>query len=521
MVKQALRDGLIGCWRFNETLGLTAHDTSGYGNHGTLTDSPVWSAGKYGGGLTFSGTHSRVTFASFPEVLKNLTALTVAFWITPSAYTGAYRHIFDTGWAGNGTFVVFLDISTNALYFCARNSAGTYGYAAYNYTPAVQIHVACTWDGSYLRIYVNSALVAGPVAFSGTMTYGAAFTIGKADATLVDMLDEYYVFNRALSAAETKLLRLNSPEARDPAWLIQYHNGTQFIPISASLATGKKIEGVSDELNGHEEASFSLPNTSDNRSFVQSDKTARFNFIDDNFVYRPVYTGTLKGYLSSLTKIKCLVYKTLYELLQRRTFTGSYTDTAANTILGAITGAGSDTDTFGFTDLGGATGDTPYGYVEAVKALMKNVAGASVTKIRFYCWGVYGSAYVKCALYSTGEDGKPNALLGVTDEVEVTTTHAWYEFTFASPVSVDANTYYYIAWMTTDLIHMKDLDAVPPSGEHWYDEVDYYGDGFKDSFTYPSWEPYGEDYGHQPNIYCVFTYAASSNCPTTLSKYRL
>jgi len=40
-----IKDGLVGWWRFEEGTGLTAHDRSGNGNHGTMkpaADPPTW-----------------------------------------------------------------------------------------------------------------------------------------------------------------------------------------------------------------------------------------------------------------------------------------------------------------------------------------------------------------------------------------------------------------------------------------------------------------------------------------------
>jgi hypothetical protein len=47
--------GLVGYWKFDEGSGTTANDSSGYGNNGTLYNSPTWTTGKVGGALSFNG----------------------------------------------------------------------------------------------------------------------------------------------------------------------------------------------------------------------------------------------------------------------------------------------------------------------------------------------------------------------------------------------------------------------------------------------------------------------------------
>ena len=47
---------LVGYWKFNESSGTNAKDSSGYGNNGTLIGDPQWVAGNLGSGaLEFNG----------------------------------------------------------------------------------------------------------------------------------------------------------------------------------------------------------------------------------------------------------------------------------------------------------------------------------------------------------------------------------------------------------------------------------------------------------------------------------
>src|SRR5262245_52830203 len=45
----------VGDWKLDESNGMMASDTSGYGHHGTLLNGPTWSSGRCNGGLTFDG----------------------------------------------------------------------------------------------------------------------------------------------------------------------------------------------------------------------------------------------------------------------------------------------------------------------------------------------------------------------------------------------------------------------------------------------------------------------------------
>src|SRR5262249_53284037 len=48
----------IAYWKLDEGAGTVAADASGYGNGGTLVNSPVWVAGRFTRAQKFTGTHS-------------------------------------------------------------------------------------------------------------------------------------------------------------------------------------------------------------------------------------------------------------------------------------------------------------------------------------------------------------------------------------------------------------------------------------------------------------------------------
>ena len=54
-VSDALLNGLVGWWKFDEGSGTVAYDSSGNGNDGNLTNGPTWTTGKIGGALSLMG----------------------------------------------------------------------------------------------------------------------------------------------------------------------------------------------------------------------------------------------------------------------------------------------------------------------------------------------------------------------------------------------------------------------------------------------------------------------------------
>jgi hypothetical protein len=97
-------------------------------------------------------------------------------------------------------------------------------------------------------------------------------------------------------------------------WKIEYWDGTNWVEKTDTV-----LEQIEQELNGHEEVVFTIPNTSDNRTFVSTDKRIRISWSTT-----VVYTGILKAYRLRQTEIECYVYNECYELMKKRIHTGTY-----------------------------------------------------------------------------------------------------------------------------------------------------------------------------------------------------
>ena len=98
-------------------------------------------------------------------------------------------------------------------------------------------------------------------------------------------------------------------------WKLEYYDDgvEDFVEFTG------RMEEIIEELSGHEEVSFSIPNTADNRAFVASDQIIRVSF--DATI---LYLGVLYDIEYSKKQLKCIVYNGIYELLKRRVITGEY-----------------------------------------------------------------------------------------------------------------------------------------------------------------------------------------------------
>ena len=201
----------MAAYGFNEQGGPTLHDSSGNGNNGTLQGGASWTtSGKYGSAISFNGTNAYVNVPNSAS-LQLTSAMTLEAWVNPNLRTGVWR---DVIYKGNDNYYLEGDSTTGKPVvggIFAGSNANTFGTAGL--TVNTWTHLAGTYDGTTLRLYVNGVQVSnfaktGSIAIStnalqigGDSIYGQYFP-GK--------IDEIRIYNRALSATEIQS-DMNSP----------------------------------------------------------------------------------------------------------------------------------------------------------------------------------------------------------------------------------------------------------------------------------------------------------------------
>ncbi len=214
----AQASGLIAAYSFDEGSGASLIDRSGNGNNGTLS-GPTWTTqGKFGGALSFDGVNDWVTVNDSIS-LHATGGLTIEAWVMPSAAQSGWRTIVQKQvdayllHAGNGSGALRPAAGgtiSGANVFTSSPSAIAVG---------VWTHLAMTFDGSTIRLYVNGGQVAtrtqagtlevnsNPLRLGGTSVYGEYFN-GR--------IDEVRIYNRSLAASEIQA-DMAAPVGNPPA----------------------------------------------------------------------------------------------------------------------------------------------------------------------------------------------------------------------------------------------------------------------------------------------------------------
>jgi alpha-L-fucosidase len=200
--------GLAGYWKFNETSGTTAADSSGNNNTGTVSGATWTTGGKNGGALSFDGINDFVSVNNSSSL--SLTQFTVAMWVNltnlPAANSYYALAVKGADMAENYELLVGYP-NAGGIHFPVKWTDGNRSgdssstqLAAGNWN-----HVVLTYDGASAKVYINSVLDTTktynktPLANTGQLIIGNESAMSR---YLKGKLDEVRIYNRALSQQE-------------------------------------------------------------------------------------------------------------------------------------------------------------------------------------------------------------------------------------------------------------------------------------------------------------------------------
>ncbi len=204
---------LVGYWKMDDAAGVQARDLSGWGNDATLPSGSAWTPGIKGYALNFDGS---TTYGSVSdqEGLDATTGLTLSAWIKPQAQ-GAQDIISRATIGAVDGYSLYLN-PTNAttnpgkiiFHLNEATSGNTYRVisdTSYPFSGNTWIHVAATYDGTAMRMYVNgveeeSSL--GPGSIAANLIDVGIGAQANGSRKFRGQMDDVRIYRRALSAAE-------------------------------------------------------------------------------------------------------------------------------------------------------------------------------------------------------------------------------------------------------------------------------------------------------------------------------
>ena len=220
-------------------------DSSGKKNPGALQGGAArTTAGKYGRGVNFDGVDDWVTVADSAS-LDLTSGMTLEAWVKPDTTDTNWRTVLIKEQTDQLAYALYANTDAGRPSGNVFNTQDN-GLAGVNPLPQDQwSHLATTFDGTTLRLYVNGAEVSnmpvtGPIKISnGALRMGGNAVWGEwFDGTL----DEVRVYNRALSPVEI-LADRDTPIANG--------TGNQLSPLEKLRALVLKLLARWREHHGH------------------------------------------------------------------------------------------------------------------------------------------------------------------------------------------------------------------------------------------------------------------------------
>jgi len=239
-------NGLVGYWKFDETSGTVAADSSGQGNDGTLNNFQA----PFGfntdaaptpypdtGSLAFDGLGDSVSVPITPSLQTSL--VTVAFWLKVPGLSS---------WNDDTFFVNATDGKNGWRFWYRRWNGDSVTFETLNDGKFLDVlipkslindggwhHLTGVYDGTNMKTYVDGALqnsvygaTMGPITAT-TMTIGAFL-----GSPAIREMDDVRVYNRALSDLEIQALAASGTRA--PSITTQPQNATVSVGQTAHFS---------------------------------------------------------------------------------------------------------------------------------------------------------------------------------------------------------------------------------------------------------------------------------------------
>jgi arylsulfatase A-like enzyme len=207
-----LPTGLVGYWRFDENSGLSAADSSGNNNNGSLKNGPTWTAGKMKNSISLDGIDDYIDAGSNDSF--DLTDLTIAAWIysngvgtQPDPIVSHRRHPP----AGDANYQFQILDDTGTLNFVYKNNTWINANATTKVAFNQWQQVAVTWSNTanQANFYINGqpagSVITGvnilPNPLSQLWIGIGAETLGQ---YFNGKIDNLRIYNKPLTTQEVK-----------------------------------------------------------------------------------------------------------------------------------------------------------------------------------------------------------------------------------------------------------------------------------------------------------------------------
>jgi RHS repeat-associated protein len=342
--EEDIGSGLVAAYSFDETEDSTLDDSAG-GHDGSI-EGAEWTRGKFGSALAFNpGQEDRVTVPSTPAF--NLGEFTIEAWIKPNQARQLAPVAVHLPRKANG-YGLYAGGYDSGILEGALTEAGSETQWVEAFADPLAIgrwsHVAFTYDGLHLRLYLDGSLVESSEEV-GILSGSAPLDIGGGEGILSQWeyfsgkIDELRIYDRALSEGEIDTDEvtpidptneeepeeseegggLEEAEVREEVAIIHQDNGSTaefrrvggaaWAPVNPLIRSGLVSEGegfaytLPDQTVLHFDASDQVSSEEDlngNRVTVSRNAEGQISSVSDDSGRELVYSYDPEGFVESV-----------------------------------------------------------------------------------------------------------------------------------------------------------------------------------------------------------------------------
>jgi large repetitive protein len=216
----AVTPRLVGYWKLDEAPGaLTALDSSGNGNHGTLEGldpQTAWVAGRLGNAIQFTPAEGGEAGVQVPlsSSLSGVNTFTLAAWIYRTGLLATQNTCVISRQLGSEHWEIYnlSTINDELVIYAVTDPSAAPRVRIAGAAPVDQwMHVAATYDGANLRLYKNGVEIGfSPLSrqlpSDQTPLYIGTNKNPLRNDVFLGLIDEVVLYGVALSAADVARL---------------------------------------------------------------------------------------------------------------------------------------------------------------------------------------------------------------------------------------------------------------------------------------------------------------------------
>ncbi|MBD3183879.1 hypothetical protein GF312_16465 [Candidatus Poribacteria bacterium] len=200
-------DSIMAMWLFDEGSGETAKDSSPNVNDAVFNGGVEWTTGKFGHGILFNGSDGYLSAQDSDSLDIGSEAMSIVAWLKADGWPSGWNHIVRKTPENPRIYILGVHNTSLPFIFLKTETQQVSDIIGATSLPDGEwIHLAMTYDGAEVKIYVNGELDASTPATGIVEASEGELRIGRGDPAgyFSGILDEIAIFNIALDQDEIK-----------------------------------------------------------------------------------------------------------------------------------------------------------------------------------------------------------------------------------------------------------------------------------------------------------------------------